>query len=221
MNRSQRRIPKLRSRGRANRDRLLRCAEQLLARNNGARLKFSEVFETADVSRGSAYRIYDGIDDLMQDLATEWVNNFVTFLADVRPTSRPRSWMELSDFIIERGADYWAQTANTLRVMPRIRSGAPESYRSAVAELSGCLSRLYARYFQIPDVPDWHQKLAFCTQLCDIVFSDAVRSDGAISRRRLEEAQALCRTYLRFHLPDALPRRIRIRRVTQQSQPLR
>lgn len=208
MIRSQQRIPKLRSRGRANRERLLRCAEQMLAANNGAPLRFSDVFETAGVSRGSAYRIYYGIDDLMQDLATEWVNNFVAFLADVRPETAPMTWMSLSDFIIERGADYWAQTANTLRVMPRIRSGAPESYRSAVAELSGCLSRLYARYFQVPDVPDWHNKLVFCTQLCDIVFSDAVRRDGRIRRARLEEAQALCRTYLAFHLPDALPRRL-------------
>lgn len=207
MNRSEQRIPKLRSRGRANRDRLLRCAEDMLATNNGSPLRFSDIFEAAGVSRGSAYRIYYGIDDLMQDLAAEWVNNFVAYIKEIDPESAPSSWMQLSDFIIERGAEYWAMTSNTLKVMPRIRSNAPESYRAAVAELSACLANLFDRYFVVPHVEEWHRRLAFYTQLCDISFSEAIRSDGAITPHRLGEAQALCRTYIGFHLPATLPQR--------------
>ena len=40
----------------------MRCAERMLARDKSAQLRFSDVFESAGVSRGSAYRIYDGID---------------------------------------------------------------------------------------------------------------------------------------------------------------
>jgi len=207
MTRSVQRIPRLRSRGRANRDKLLRRAEEMLAGNHGQPLRFSDVFQSAGVSRGSAYRIYNGIDDLMQDLAAEWVQNFLQHLAGIRPETVPKTWMELSDFIIKSGADYWAQTSNTLKVMPRIRTNAPASYKSTIHELSDCLASLYERYFHIPDVPDWHNKLAFYTQLCDITYSDAVRAEGEISNERLKLAQTLCTTYLGYYLPDTvLPR---------------
>lgn len=213
MVRSEERIPKLRSRGRANREKLLSSAKDMLAENNGGTLRFSDVFEAAGVSRGSAYRIYNGIDDLMQDLSADWVQNFVSHLASVRPETPPKSWMELTDFIIHSGAEYWAQTENTLRVMPRIRSNAPASYKAAVHELSDCLARLYERYFDIPEIPEWHSKLAFATQLCDFAYSDAVRSEGRISSSKLREAQVLCKTYFGFFLPATVKPRP-ARRVT-------
>lgn len=209
MNRSEQRIPKLRTRGRENRRKLLAEAERLLLANDGRPLKFSDVFEAAGVSRGSAYRIYIGIDDLLQDLATEWVNNFVDFLKSSDPEAQPENWAQLSDFIVRRGAAYWAMTADTLRVMPRIRSNAPSSYSLAVRTMSDCLSVLFNRYFVVPEVPDWFAKLSFFTQICDITFADAVRSEGHISEQRQKEAETLCRTYLSFHLPTWLPPRTR------------
>ena len=92
MNRSEQRIPKLRTRGRENRRRLLAEALRLLLESDGATLKFSDVVEAAGVSRGSAYRIYMGIDDLLQDLATEWVNNFVDYLQSADPGAQPENW---------------------------------------------------------------------------------------------------------------------------------
>ncbi|MDX1517595.1 MAG: TetR/AcrR family transcriptional regulator [Woeseiaceae bacterium] len=211
MSRSEQRIPKLRSRGRANREKLLRCAEQMLADNNGRAWRFSDVFEAAGVSRGSAYRIYNGIDDLMHDLAADWVQNFVQHLATVRPEQPPETWMQLTDFIIKSGAEYWAMTKNRLRAMPRVRSNAPASYKAAVKDLSDCLARLYDRYFHVPDIPDWHDKLAFATQLVDFAYSDAVRKEGAINGDRLREAQTLAKTYFGFYLPPSVPPRERPR----------
>ncbi|MDH3621714.1 MAG: TetR/AcrR family transcriptional regulator [Gammaproteobacteria bacterium] len=209
MNRSEERIPKLRTRGRENRRRLLAEAERLLLEGDGSPLKFSDVFEAAGVSRGSAYRIYIGIDDLLQDLGAEWINNFVDDLQAIDLDTPPETWAELSDFIVRRGADYWAATANTLKVLPRIRSNAPASYSQAVRALSDCLSVIINRYFEVPEVPGWLSKLAFYTQICDITFADAVRSEGHISERRRIEAETLCRTYLAFHLPARLPARNR------------
>jgi AcrR family transcriptional regulator len=57
--RSDQRIPKLRSRGRANRKKLLAVAQRLIEEHPGRPVRFSDVFEAANVSRGSAYRIYD------------------------------------------------------------------------------------------------------------------------------------------------------------------
>ena len=94
-----------------------------------------------------------------------------------------------------------------MRVVPRFRSKAPASYSLAVHALSDCLADLFNRYFVVPEVPGWSSKLAFFTQLCDISFSDAVRSEGHISEERLLEAEALCKTYLAFHLPAWLPAR--------------
>jgi len=207
MNRSEQRIPKLRTRGRENRRKLLKTAEKLLAASHGEALRFSDVFDTAAVSRGSAYRIYIGIDDLMQDLASEWIDNLVAFLSEVRLEHTPDNWQQLSDFIIEKGADYWAQTADTLRVMPRVRSNAPESYKDSLRELSHCLANLFDRFFYMPEVRSWTGKLSFYTQLCDAIFSDAVRVDNRITVERMTEAQTLCRTYLSFHLPEWIPAR--------------
>jgi AcrR family transcriptional regulator len=207
MNRSEQRIPKLRTRGRNNRRKLLAEAERLLLESGGDQLKFSAVFEAAGVSRGSAYRIYIGIDDLLQDLAAEWINNFVDYLTSSDPGTQPGNWAQLSDFIVKWAAAYWAETADTLRVLPRIRSNTPASYNHAVSALSDCLADIFDRYFVIPEVPGWSSRLAFFTQLCDISFSDAVRSEGHISEERLIQTEALCRTYLAFHLPARLPAR--------------
>ena len=209
MNRSEERIPKLRSRGKANRRKLLAEAERLLLANNGSPLKFSDVFEAAGVSRGSAYRIYIGIDDLLQDLATEWINNFVDFLDSSDPGVQPENWEQLSDFIVRQGATYWRDTSDTMRVLPRVRPGEPTSYNSAVRSMSSCLSDIFNRHFVIPEIDGWLGKLAFFTQICDITFADAVRSDGHISEQRLTEAETLCRTYLALHLPPWLPTRDR------------
>ncbi len=207
MSRSEQRIPKLRTRGRENRRRLLAEAERLLLENNGRPVKFSDVFEAAGVSRGSAYRIYIGIDDLMQDLATEWINNFVDFMKASEPTDPPETWVQLSDFFVRRGAEYWAETADTMRVLPLVRSNAPASYNSAVRAMSDCLSDMLNRFFVVPEMQGWYSKIAFYTQICDITFADAVRSDGHISEQRITEAATLCRTYLAFYLPTWLPAR--------------
>lgn len=180
----------------------------MLAENNGSPIRFCEVFESAGVSRGSAYRIYRDIDDLMNDLSADWVEQFVEHLAGRRPPSPPTTWMELTDFIVDTGADYWALTENTLRVLPRVRASSPASYKASIHALANTLERLYARYFELPAVPDWHSKLVFATQLCDFAYSEAVRADGRITPERLREARILCKTYFGFYLPPTVrPRR--------------
>lgn len=210
MSRSTQRIPKLRTRGRENRRKLLREAQRLMLENNGAPLKFSDVFEAAGVSRGSAYRIYIGIDDLLQDIATAWVRDFVDHLGNFEPDGHPESWEQLSDYVIRSGGQYWDRTSDTLRVLPRIRSREPASYRKAVQSMSQCLVDIFDRFFEVPDIPHWSHKLGFYTEICDMVFADAVRTEGRISEERLDEAMVLCRVYLGFHLPERLPVRHRV-----------
>ena len=205
MSRSEQRIPKLRTRGRENRRRLLAEALRLLLESDGAALKFSDVFEAAGVSRGSAYRIYMGTDDLLQDLATEWVNNFVEYLESTDHDAQPENWAQLSDYIVQRGADYWTETADTMRVLPRIRSSTASSYDQAVRALAECIALVFDRYFAMPEIPGWVSRISFFAQICDTCFSDAIRNDGHISEQRVIEAQTLCRTYLGFYLPTWLP----------------
>ena len=207
MTRSEQRIPRLRSRGRANRRKLLAEAQRLLLENNGLPVKFSDVFEAAGVSRGSAYRIYIGIDDLLQDLATEWLNNFVEFLDSSHPDSPPENWPQLSNFIVRQSAGYWRETADTMRVLPRLRSNTPTGYDSAVRSMSSCLADIFNRFFVIPEIEGWPDKLAFFTQICDLTFADAVRHEGYINDQRVAEAETLCQTYLALHLPPWLPAR--------------
>ena len=208
MSRSVDKIPRLRARGRENRRKLLREAQRLMLEQDGEEtLKFKEVFEAAGVSRGSAYRIYDGIEDLFQDIATEWVNNFVAFMRGSDPDTRPEHWPELSEYIVRLGAVYWSATAETLRLLPRLRANQPGSYRLAVEAMSRALVDLFDRYFIIPEIPHWSHKLGFLTELCDVTFADAVRTEGYISEARLKEAAAIGETFLSFHLPANLPAR--------------
>lgn len=207
MPRSVEKIPKLRARGRENRRKLLREAQRLMHDQPTEALKFSDVFEAAGVSRGSAYRIYNGIEDLFQDIATEWVRDFVDYLRNGEPDSQPENWIELSDYVVRRGADYWSATADTLRLLPRLRVNAPSSYRLAVKSMSLCLVEIFDRYFVTPEIEHWSHKLGFLTELCDLTFADAVRTEGRISEQRVNEAEILGRTYLAFYLPARLPRR--------------
>ena len=205
--RSDQRIPKLRTRGRANRQKLLAEAQRLIEELGGRPIRFSEVFEAAGVSRGSAYRIYNSIDDVMQDLAGSWLNNFVAYVNDAEQISQPESWMQVSDHLLARAAAFWVERAQTLCSLPRVRSNAPESYRGAVKDLTKAIADTFDRYFVIPEISDWPLILGMYTSLGDTIFADAVRRDGYISEQRLAEAQKICSTYLAFHLPTSLQAR--------------
>jgi len=203
--RSDQRIPKLRTRGRANRKKLLAATRRLIEEHGGRPVRFSEIFEAANVSRGSAYRIYNGVDDLLQDLASSWINNFVAYVKYTAPTTQPESWMELSNHLVARAAAYWVETADTLRVLPRVRSNAPQSYRAAVHDLTQAFADTFDRYFVMPEIIDWSSVLVMYTSLGDMIFADAVRREGQIPEKRLAEAQKICNTYLSFYLPSKLP----------------
>lgn len=205
--RSDQRIPKLRTRGRANRQKLISEAQRLIEENGGRPVRFSEVFKAAGVSRGSAYRIYNGIEDLTQDLANSWITDFVAFVNDADRFSQPESWMQLSDHLLARTAEYWAETAETLRVLLRVRSNAPESYRGTVRDLTNALAATFDHYFVMPEISDWLSVLGMYTSLGDAIFADAVRREGHISEQRLVEAQKICSTYLAFYLPNWLQAR--------------
>lgn len=205
--RSDKRIPKLRTRGRANRDKLLGEAQRLIEGSGGQQPRFSEVFKAAKVSRGSAYRIYDGIEDLMQDLASSWMNRFVHYVHDFERIDQPGSWMELSDQLIERAAQYWINFSATLQALPRVRTNTPDSYRAAVKDLTRVIAGTFDRYFVMPQINDWLPTLGMYTSLADSIFADAVRREGRISEQRIVEAQKICNTYLSFYLPTGLPPR--------------
>ena len=202
--RSHKRIPKLRTRGRANRQKLLAEAERTMEETGGKPIRFSDIFEAAGVSRGSAYRIYNGIDDLMQDLASAWMHNFVAYISSAEVGAGIETWTHLSDRLLESSAAYWRETEETLRVLPRVRSNVPQSYKQAVKELNGAVAEIFARHFVIPEFPDWLAVVGMYVQIADAVFSDAVRREGRISEQRLLEAQKLCGTYLAIHLPPEL-----------------
>lgn len=203
--RSGKRIPKLRTRGRANRQKLLAEAERTMEETGGKPVRFSDVFEAAGVSRGSAYRIYDGIDDLMQDLASAWIQNYASYISAAEAGPGVETWMQLSDRLLESTAVYWRETEETLRVLPRVRSNVPQSYKQAAREMNKAVAEIFERYFILPNIPDWMAVIGMYTQIGDVVFSDAVRREGRISDRRLLEAQKLCSTYLAFYLPTSLP----------------
>jgi len=203
--RSDTRIPKLRARGRANRQKMLAEAERMMEEASGNPIRFSDIFKAAKVSRGSAYRIYDGIDDLMQDLASARINNFVSYISNTDAGPGISTWAQLSDRILESTAAYWRNTEESLRVLPRVRSNVPASYKQAARDLNNAVAEIFERYFVVPAIPDWIAVIGMYTQIGDVVFSDAVRRDGHISASRLLEAQKLCSTYLSLYLPPSLP----------------
>jgi len=182
-------------------------AERLLEEAGGQPMRFSDIFEAAKVSRGSAYRIYNGIDDLMQDLASARINNFVSYISNVDAGYGISTWVQLSDRILESTAVYWRNTEETLRVLPRVRSNVPASYKQAAKDMNNAVAEIFERHFIVPVIPHWFSVIGMYTQIGDVVFSDAVRRDGHISASRLLEAQTLCSTYLSMHLPPSLPAR--------------
>ncbi len=202
--RSGDRIPKLRTRGRANRQKLLDVAQQLLSERRGEPLRFREVFETADISRGSAYRIYDGIQDLLQDLATDWLFGFARFLRRNKPPTGLDDWRELSDHILATAAVHWMATVEILVVVPRAPTYATEYYKTGVRDVVTTVAETFDSHFEMSKVPKWLTVLSLYLQIGDTIFADAVRQEGTISDACLAETQRLCATYLSYHLPDTL-----------------
>jgi AcrR family transcriptional regulator len=186
---------------------MLAVAERMMEETGGRLIRFSDIFEAAKVSRGSAYRIYNGIDDLMQDLASARINNFVAYISHADAGSGISTWVQLSDRIIESTAAYWRNTEETLRVLPRVRSNVPENYKQATKDVNYAVADIFESYFVVPAISDWIAVIGMYTQIGDVVFSDAVRRDGHISASRLLEAQKLCSTYLSMYLPPSLPAR--------------
>jgi AcrR family transcriptional regulator len=182
-------------------------AGRMIEEAGGKPIRFSDIFKAARVSRGSAYRIYNGIDDLMQDLTSARIHNFVSYISTAKAGSGTSTWVQLSDRILESSAAFWRNTEETLRVLPRVRSNIPENYKQASKDMSHAVAAIFERNFVVPDVPDWLAVVGMYTQIADVVFSDAVRREGHISESRLLEAQKLCSTYLSFYLPNSLPAR--------------
>jgi len=209
--RSDQRIPRLRTRGRANRQKLLDVAQGLIESCGGRSIRFSDVFAAAGVSRGSAYRIYNGMDDLMQDLASSWVQDFVAYVNGAERIGQPGSWTQLSDHLVAGAAAYWTEAAAALRALPRGRSNISGSHRAAVRDLTKAIADTFERYFFMPKNSDWLSALGMYTSLGDTIFSDALHREGRISERRLAEAQKICRTYLSFYLPTELRVRLEAR----------
>jgi len=205
--RSDARIPKLRTRGRANRQKMLIEAGRLMEQRGADPIRFRDIFEAANVSRGSAYRIYDGIDDLMQDLASAWINSFVSYISSIDVGSSVSTWEQLSDQIVASAAAYWRETEETLRVLPRVRTHVPKSYKRAAKDMTLAIADIFERHFILPAIPDWLAVVGMYNQVGDTVFSDAVRREGRISEQRVLEAQKLCSTYLSMYLPPSLATR--------------
>lgn len=205
--RSDARIPKLRARGRANRQKLLTEAQRFIEANGERPVRFSDVFQSAGVSRGSAYRIYNGVEDLMQDLSSSWIDDFVVYIREAVPKQQPASWMQLADELVAAGGQYWDQTADILRVLPRVRSNVPEMYRQSVKDMTKLMAEIFDQHFVVPAIPEWLSVLALFTSFCDTIFEDAVRREGRVSEHRILEAQKIGITYLSFYLPEELPPR--------------
>jgi AcrR family transcriptional regulator len=184
---------------------MLVAAGRMIEEAGGKPIRFSDIFKAAKVSRGSAYRIYNGIDDLMQDLTSARIHNFVSYISTAKAGSGISTWVQLSDRILESSAAFWRNTEETLRVLPRVRSNLPENYKQASKDMSHAVAAIFERNFVVPDVPDWLAVVGMYTQIADVVFSDAVRREGYISESRLLEAQKLCSTYLSLYLPTSLP----------------
>jgi len=203
--RSSGRIPNLKTRGRINRHKLLKAATELLRERRENAFRFNDVFKAAGVSRGSAYRIYNGLDDLMQDVTCEWIAGFIISIRAAHENVHPATWQELVDTMIESSARGWVASAGTLIALPRYHCVVPESYQDSIRELMQVFAELFNKFFDVPYVPGWFSVLGIGMQLSDVVFANAMRREGVISEHSIVEAQRVSRTYLAMHLPETIP----------------
>lgn len=187
-------------------DRILDATEQLLADLANEDVSLAQMASAADIPLASVYHFFPNRNAAFVALAHRFHARLRYNAQQLHPTP-PRSWQHLIELDQRRGAGYLNEHPAALRLF----MGAGVSVQVRNIDMAGneALSRIradqFARYFQLPPMPDLGLRLNIALAVSDGVWALSYSLHNRITDSFIDEAVRASVSYLRCFLPDVLP----------------
>jgi AcrR family transcriptional regulator len=198
---------RVQARGVLRRQKLVDAGLELLRSVPVEELTFRQVCAQAEMPEGSAYHFYANKYDLLTALAGTLSQRFIEAHREPIPAHRTRTWADLADLIVERGAEVYAANPAAVQLCLGARTPPEVKLQDRIndREVSAAIQALFRAHFSLPPLPGDCDIFFHFIEITDLFFSLSVLSDGRITPAMLEEAKRAGRAYLGIYLPPALP----------------
>jgi AcrR family transcriptional regulator len=198
----------LHARGILRRERLLDAAWRLLATRDLDALSLGDVARAGRVPVASAYHFYANIRAVYDALAERVASELLArHQAPLR--RRPRTWRDVIDELIERGAGYFAANPPACRLLIGPHTPPELKFRDRQRDrlLACAFEEHIEAVFRLPDLPDRSAIFFRALEIADLMLCLSMVEHGSITLRMTVEAKRACVAYLAHYLPARLPRR--------------
>ncbi|WP_109355575.1 TetR/AcrR family transcriptional regulator [Sphingorhabdus sp. EL138] len=205
----RRSISSMQSRGVARREALVAAAIEMLNDQTPQELAFKAIADKANVPEGSAYHFYANKYDLFADVAGEMSELFQEAQSKPIDPDKVENWHDIVGVLVERGANVYKRNPVARRLL--IGSTTPPEIKQIDREnnrrIAAIMAERFADIFDMPNIPDFEQKLYYFIEITDTLFTVEHREKRAITNEIVEEAKRVAIGYLGTYLPSIIPRR--------------
>jgi len=188
-----------------------------LAEKETAELSIYSVAERAQIPPSSVYHFFASVPALLEALTSEVHSAFRACLQAPLDHRQLRDWRDLSRIVESRMLETYAADP-AARQLILAQHGLTEVTRADQRhdlELGRLLQQLFARYFQLPALPQDIDIFTLALELSDRVYASSVQQHGIITPRMAEEGMRVFDAYLALYLPAHLPKHAQP--MTEQS----
>lgn len=196
-------------RGNTRRRQLLDAAEELLRTTPIEELSFRQISEKAGVPEGSAYHFFANRYDLLMALAGQIAARFGEIYSKPVPAAKIRDWGDLVDVFVDRAVRAYEANPAATQIWLSGRTPAQVRLADHVSDkaVSNVIRDAFARYFELPELPEDYDVFFHFMEICDVLLSLSVIEHGRITPPMVEEAKRAGKAYLGTYLPPVLKRR--------------
>ncbi|MCB4768811.1 TetR/AcrR family transcriptional regulator [Ancylobacter sp. Lp-2] len=197
------RAPARRRRGQLRLKVLIEATDALLAEHDVSEVGLYQIAERAGVPTASIYHFFPNKEAALVALAESCLAEMGETVR-VELTPRPATWQELITRRVRAGAAYY----NEHPALMKLFLGASISAEVRKRDMAGTLAmseariELLDRYFVMPPVPDWTDRVATSLALCDGIWALSYSQHRCITPASIEESTRAVLAYMRLYLPE-------------------
>lgn len=182
---------------------LLQAAESLLAENDVSEVGLYQIAERAGVPAASIYHFFPNKEAALIALAEEYLQGFAQ-LATEPLDPAPRTWQELLERVMRRSAAHYDDHPALMKLFLGASISAEVRSRdmAGTSNVARLRAELFDRYFLMPLVKDWEDRLAVSIAIADGIWALSYNLHGRIVPDFLDESIRACTGYLRLFLPE-------------------
>ncbi|CAH7341456.1 Transcriptional regulator, TetR family, associated with agmatine catabolism [Vibrio chagasii] len=189
-------------------ERIRAAALSLASKRDVQSISMYDISKEAAISSSTIYHHFPNIEALMRDLMDLIFRDFEGVLRAAVVESEIKSWHDINRMIENSFVRYYTDTPMVQNILFGFHSYS--SVRSADASndliLGEMVSKIYQRYFVLPELPQHVNIFAVALQIADKVYSMDFQDNGGITDVMAEEAVVATEAYLSAYLPRYLPK---------------